>query len=97
MQNERMVVNKTMLNEVINQKKLKSYAFGLLACTGFQLTHAAEEQFNDALRNASNPSALVQYRYAMQNDALGYYPLSLSVIHNRQWQKNSLQIMSKKK
>ena len=74
MRNERVVVNKTMLNEVINQKKLKSYAFGLLACAGFQLTHAAEEQFNDALRNASNPSALEQYRYAMQNDALGYYP-----------------------
>ena len=89
MQNERMVVNKTMLNEVINQKKLKSYAFGLLACTGFQLTHAAEEQFNDALRNASSPSVLEQYRYAMQNDALGYYPEYWSLNSNLAFQPSS--------
>lgn len=74
MWDERVTVSKKTLNQATNQKKLKTYAIGLLACTGLQLTYAAEEQFNEALRNANNPEALEQYRYAMENDALGYYP-----------------------
>lgn len=37
---------------------------------------AADAQFNDALRaaNSGNMALLQQYQYAMQNDALGYYP-----------------------
>ncbi|MBL8320818.1 MAG: lytic transglycosylase, partial [Acinetobacter sp.] len=37
---------------------------------------AADAQFNDALRaaNSGNIALLQQYQYAMQNDALGYYP-----------------------
>lgn len=74
MWDERETVNKIILNQVTNQKKLKTYALGLLACTGFQCTNATEEQFNEALRNANNPAALEQYRYSMENDVLGYYP-----------------------
>ena len=47
-----------------------------MALTTFTSTYAAEEQFNDALRaaNSGNTAQLQQYRIAMQNDALGYYP-----------------------
>ncbi|WP_413773049.1 transglycosylase SLT domain-containing protein [Acinetobacter sp. RF15A] len=46
------------------------------ACIYAANTHAAEAQFNDALRaaNAGNTQLLQQYRLAMQNDVLGYYP-----------------------
>ncbi|WP_410553826.1 transglycosylase SLT domain-containing protein [Acinetobacter bohemicus] len=46
------------------------------ACICAANTQAAEAQFNDALRaaNAGNTQLLQQYRLAMQNDVLGYYP-----------------------
>ena len=68
------VERKTVLKQQLKQNKLKLYLLGTVACTSLQVTYAAEEQFNDALRNANNPSALEQYRVSMQNDALGYYP-----------------------
>ena len=39
-------------------------------------THAADEQFNDALRaaNSGNVGLLQQYQSSMQGDVLGYYP-----------------------
>lgn len=48
--------------------------FFLFVCS--QSSHAAEEQFNDALRasGSANTALLDQYQAAMQNDALGYYP-----------------------
>ncbi|WP_413784415.1 transglycosylase SLT domain-containing protein [Acinetobacter sp. TTH0-4] len=48
-----------------------------LASTGcMSLSHAADEQFNDALRaaNSGNIGLLQQYQRSMQNDVLGYYP-----------------------
>ncbi|MFN0295945.1 transglycosylase SLT domain-containing protein [Acinetobacter albensis] len=48
-----------------------------LASTGcMSLSHAADEQFNDALRaaNSGNIGLLQQYQSSMQNDVLGYYP-----------------------
>ncbi|MGC3820782.1 transglycosylase SLT domain-containing protein [Acinetobacter sp. G11] len=48
-----------------------------LASTGFvSISHAADEQFNDALRaaNSANLGLLQQYQASMQNDVLGYYP-----------------------
>lgn len=46
-----------------------------LACLPYA-AQAADAQFNDALRaaNSGNIALLQQYQYAMQNDALGYYP-----------------------
>ncbi|MCO8045655.1 lytic transglycosylase domain-containing protein [Acinetobacter bohemicus] len=53
--------------------KLMTLSF---ACICAANTQAAEAQFNDALRaaNAGNTQFLQQYRLAMQNDVLGYYP-----------------------
>ncbi|XBD48378.1 transglycosylase SLT domain-containing protein [Acinetobacter thermotolerans] len=47
-----------------------------MTCLGSMGVQAAEAQFNDALNasNAGNIELLQQYRAAMQNDALGYYP-----------------------
>ncbi|WP_445117112.1 transglycosylase SLT domain-containing protein [Acinetobacter sp. WZC-1] len=45
-----------------------------MACGSVQISHSAEEQFNEALRAADNPALLEQYRASMQNDVLGYYP-----------------------
>lgn len=55
---------------------MKPYVVGLVTMTCFPVAYAAEEQFNDALRvaNTGNISQLEEYRSAMQNDALGYYP-----------------------
>ena len=66
------VERKTVLKQQLNQNKLKAYLFGMIACTGVQVIHAAEEDFNSALRNANSPSALEQHRVSMQNDVLGY-------------------------
>jgi len=63
-----------VLKPQLNQKKILSYLLGATVLSNFQFVHAAEEQFNNALRNANNPNALEQYRIDMQNDALGYYP-----------------------
>ncbi|WP_324625418.1 lytic transglycosylase domain-containing protein [Acinetobacter sp. MD2(2019)] len=48
----------------------------VLTASCFGLTHAAEQQFNDALRaaNSNNTALLDQYSQSMQQDALGYYP-----------------------
>ena len=62
-----------MLKKTLKYKHLNSYLMGLLALSSVSSIHAAEEQFNDALRlaNSGNVSALEQYRSSMQNDALG--------------------------
>ena len=65
-----------MFNRVIHKKYYKMLALSL-ASTGFMsLSHAADEQFNDALRaaNSGNIGLLQQYQSSMQNDVLGYYP-----------------------
>ncbi|WP_171262780.1 lytic transglycosylase domain-containing protein [Acinetobacter sp. ANC 4470] len=51
-------------------------AVGLASVGYVSVTHAADEQFNDALRaaNAENIELLQQYQASMQNDTLGYYP-----------------------
>ena len=56
---------------------IKSFLYGGLVVTlTTQMGHAANEQFNDALRaaNANNTALLDQYQMSMQGDALGYYP-----------------------
>ena len=49
---------------------------GLIAAGTMHAAHAAEEQFNDAIKyaNSADTAQLEYYRSAMQNDALGYYP-----------------------
>ncbi|TCB48631.1 lytic transglycosylase [Acinetobacter sp. ANC 4779] len=71
-----MTEGKHMFNQGINKKYYKMLALGL-ASTGFvSISHAADEQFNDALQaaNAGNVGLLQQYQASMQNDVLGYYP-----------------------
>lgn len=65
-----------MLKKTLKQTQAKPFLLGILALVGFPAAYAAEEQFHDALRvaNTGNVSQLEQYRVAMQNDALGYYP-----------------------
>ncbi len=66
-----------MLNKVwkLNKYYQMLAVSAVSACLSVAV-QAADEQFNDALRaaNAGNISQLQQYQYAMQNDALGYYP-----------------------
>lgn len=65
-----------MFHRVINKNYYKMLALAL-ASTGFvSISHAADEQFNDALRaaNSANLGLLQQYQASMQNDVLGYYP-----------------------
>ncbi len=83
------VERKTVLKQQFRQNKFKIYLVGIMACTGLQISNAAEEQFNDALRNANDPSALEQYRFAMQNDALGYYPEYWSLNSNLAFQPSA--------
>lgn len=66
------MLNRTFKTHKIYQ--LLALSVASLCATG--VAQAAEEQFNDALRaaNAGNTSALQQFQYSMQNDALGYYP-----------------------
>ncbi|WP_213032617.1 lytic transglycosylase domain-containing protein [Acinetobacter sp. DSM 11652] len=49
---------------------------GLITLGCLPIAHAAEEQFNEAIKfaNSGNTAQLEYYRSAMQNDALGYYP-----------------------
>jgi len=51
-------------------------ALGLASAGYVSVTHAADEQFNDALQaaNAGNIGLLQQFQTSMQNDVLGYYP-----------------------
>lgn len=80
-----------MLKKSVKQTNLHSYFLGLMALTSFAGAHAAEEQFNDALRaaNAGSTSQLEQYRFSMQNDALGYYPEYWSLNSNLGFQSPS--------
>lgn len=58
-------------------------AFSAASVCASVSVQAAEEEFNSALSaaNSGNISALQQYQFSMQNDALGYYP--------EYWQLNS--------
>lgn len=59
-----------------NNKLTKKLVLSLVSLAVMAGTHAANEQFNDALRaaNSGDVDLLQQYQYAMQNDVLGYYP-----------------------
>lgn len=65
-----------MFNRVIHKKYYKMLALSLASTGCMSLSHAADEQFNDALRaaNSGNIGLLQQYQRSMQNDVLGYYP-----------------------
>ncbi|SFS94644.1 soluble lytic murein transglycosylase [Acinetobacter bohemicus] len=65
-----------MFNQLINKKYYKVLALGLASAAYVSVTHAADEQFNDALQaaNAGNIGLLQQFQTSMQNDVLGYYP-----------------------
>lgn len=65
-----------MLKKAVKQKQLKQYLMGLITLGCLSVAHAAEEQFNEAIKfaNSGNTAQLEYYRSAMQNDALGYYP-----------------------
>lgn len=65
-----------MFNRVIHKKYYKMLALSLASTGCMSLSHAADEQFNDALRaaNSGNIGLLQQYQRYMQNDVLGYYP-----------------------
>ena len=66
-----------MLTKVWKRKKYyQLLALGAASACVSASAYAADEQFNEALRaaNSGNIALLQQYQYAMQNDALGYYP-----------------------
>src|SRR5690606_28143675 len=71
-----MIEVKLMLKQIISTHKYSRLFTVGMACLSSMGVQAAEEQFNDALTaaNAGNIELLQQYRAAMQNDALGYYP-----------------------
>ncbi|MEB3767102.1 lytic transglycosylase domain-containing protein [Acinetobacter sp. MD2] len=61
---------------VFSQSKIRHMVVLVLTASCISISHAAEQQFNDALRaaNQGNSALLDQYSQAMQQDALGYYP-----------------------
>ena len=71
-----MTEGRHMFNQLINKKYYKVLALGLASAAYMSVTHAADEQFNDALQaaNAGNIGLLQQFQTSMQNDVLGYYP-----------------------
>ena len=71
-----MTEGRHMFNQLINKKYYKVLALGLASAAYVSVTHAADEQFNDALQaaNAGNIGLLQQFQTSMQNDVLGYYP-----------------------
>lgn len=71
-----MMEGRHMFNQLINKKYYKVLALGLASAGYVSVTHAADEQFNDALQaaNAGNIGLLQQFQTSMQNDVLGYYP-----------------------
>ena len=72
-----MTESKRMLQMMKQNNNLaKKLALSLVSFAVMASTHAANEQFNDALRaaNSGDVDLLQQYQYAMQNDVLGYYP-----------------------
>lgn len=90
MQDEVTVMRENVFNQKsIKKNKITTCVLGLMACAGLQVSQAVEEQFNDALRNANNPAALEQYKYSMQNDALGYYPEYFSLNSNLAFQPSA--------
>lgn len=76
---------------VIDPKLLKLFALPVILSL-HSITHAAEAQFNDALRaaNSGNVQQLQYYSSSMQNDALGYYPEYWLLNQNLASQPNSL-------
>ncbi len=71
-----MTEGRHMFNQLINKKYYNVLALGLASAGYVSVTHAADEQFNDALQaaNAGNIGLLQQFQTSMQNDVLGYYP-----------------------
>ena len=71
-----MTEGRHMFNQLINKKYYKVLALGLASAGYVSVTHAADEQFNDALQaaNTGNIGLLQQFQTSMQNDVLGYYP-----------------------
>ena len=71
-----MTEGRHMFNQLINKKYYKVLALGLASAGYVSVTHAADEQFNDALQaaNAGNIGLLQQFQTSMQSDVLGYYP-----------------------
>ena len=70
-----MTESKRMLQMMKQNNNLaKKLALSLVSFAVMASTHAANEQFNDALRaaNSGDVDLLQQYQYAMQNDVLGY-------------------------
>ena len=80
-----------MFNRVIHKKYYKMLALSLASTGCMSLSHAADEQFNDALRaaNSGNIGLLQQYQSSMQNDVLGYYPEYWALISNLAAQSSS--------
>ena len=79
-----MTQGRPMFNQLINKKYYKVLALTLASTGRISITHAADEQFNDALQaaNSGNLSLLQQYRSSMENDVLGYYPEYWSLNNN---------------
>lgn len=79
-----MTQGRPMFNQLINKKYYKVFALTLASTGCISITHAADEQFNDALQasNSGNLSLLQQYRSSMENDVLGYYPEYWSLNNN---------------
>ena len=69
-----MTEGKRMLQMMKQNNKLtKKLVLSLVSLAVMTGTHAANEQFNDALRaaNSGDVDLLQQYQHAMQNDVLG--------------------------
>ena len=65
-----------MLKKAFKQQHLNLCLLGVMSVGYFPVAHAAEEQFNEAIKyaNSGGTSQLEFFRSSMQNDALGYYP-----------------------
>ncbi|MCG4651135.1 hypothetical protein L0P02_14285, partial [Bifidobacterium longum] len=63
-----MTQGRPMFNQLINKKYYKVLALTLASTCCISITHAAVEQFNDALQasNSGNLSLLQQYRSSME-------------------------------
>ena len=57
-----------MFNQLINKKYYKVLALGLASAAYVSVTHAADEQFNDALQaaNAGNIGLLQQFQMSVK-------------------------------
>ncbi len=65
-----------MLKQIFKKQNYAQLIALSVAYLGSTTAYALEQQFNDAMRaaNSGNTELLQQYKVAMQNDALGYYP-----------------------